>query len=153
MLLRLCSPGSKVYKALCQIYVHGRIVRTDDFVVDTGASVTCMPALNLAPNLKEEFFIDKKVPNTYMNGVLNRTGEDALPDVFSVKFYQAVLERFQIGSTIALTDFPIWITFDERFNASLIGQDALELVHYQHIGESRSLLLSTDIEDLREALR
>ena len=118
------------------------------FIIDTGASITCCRAKELCMNLREQDFLLNGARVKYLNGVLRDGKELENPDMYSVKFYEVRLSRFQIGTSIVLNDVSVWITFDNRFYSCLLGQDLLELLYYLHIKGSKKLFVSDCLDEL-----
>lgn len=119
------------------------------FVIDTGASITCCRAKELGINLSEEDFIENGSNTRYLNGVLKERNSKGDPDRYSIKFYEIKLKGFQIGTSIILENVSVWVMFDNRFYTCLLGQDVLQELYYMHLRNMKELLISDNVNDLK----
>lgn len=86
--------------------------------IDTGACSTVFPAASIGIHMKEQDYIAKFKPKVkYHVGIVNNE---------KVKYYQHEIPELHIGK-IKLTDAIVYITFDNRVNAMLMGMDILGL--------------------------
>lgn len=60
-----------IYTANCELYILDKRNAAMQFIIDTGASITCCRAKELGVNLSEDDFIVNKSNTRYLNGVLN----------------------------------------------------------------------------------
>ncbi len=143
MLFTVSDDG--IFTANCELYILDKRNAAMQFIIDTGASITCCRAKELGTNLSEQEFIENSSPVKCLNGVL-KEGEN---DRYSIKFYEVKLNKFKIGTSIILTDVPVWVTFDKRFYTCLLGQDIMNKLYYLHLKDTKSLFISDEINDLK----
>ncbi|MDE6053983.1 MAG: retroviral-like aspartic protease family protein [Lachnospiraceae bacterium] len=139
-----------IFTANCEMYILDKRSAVMQFIIDTGASITCCRAKELGVNLIEEDFITSRSNTRYLNGVLKEGDGKKNTDRFSIKFYEVQLKRFKIGTSIILENVSVWVTFDKRFYTCLLGQDILEQLYYLHLGNSKELLISDNTDDLKK---
>lgn len=147
MLYTVSDDGSFI--ANCELYILDKRNAVMQFVIDTGASITCCRAKELGINLSEEDFIENGSNTRYLNGVLKERNRKGDPDRYSIKFYEIKLKRFQIGTSIILENVSVWVTFDNRFYTCLLGQDVLQELYYMHLRNMKELLISDNVNDLK----
>ncbi|MDE5824701.1 MAG: retroviral-like aspartic protease family protein [Lachnospiraceae bacterium] len=142
-----------IFTANCELYILDKRNAVMQFIIDTGASITCCRAKELGENLSEEDFVTSKPNTKYMNGVLKEGDGTKNTDRFSIKFYEVKLKMFKIGTSIILENVSVWVTFDKRFYTCLLGQDILEQLYYLHLRNTKELLISDNTDDLKKYLR
>lgn len=147
----LCTVSDEgVYTVNCGLYILDKRNAVMQFVIDTGASITCCRAKELGINFSEEDFVANKSNIRYMNGVLKEGDRKKEADRYSIKFYEVKLKRFQIGNSITVENVSLWVTFDRRFYTCLLGQDLLEQLYYLHLRDTKKLYITDDIVDLKQ---
>lgn len=119
------------------------------FIIDIGSSITCCSAKELGIN-SEEDFITNKVSVRYLNGVLKEENKEYSKDSYSIKFYEVKIKKLKIRTSILLPNVSIWVTFDSRFYICLMRQDILDKLNYVYLSNTKKLLLSNKVDDLRE---
>ena len=124
MLFTVSDNGT--FAANCELFILDKRNATMQFIIDTGASITCCRAKELGTNLKEQDLITNKSNIKYLNGVLKEEGKEYREDTYCIKFYEVKIKRLKIGNSIILSDVSVWVTFDNRFYTCLMGQDILE---------------------------
>lgn len=139
-----------IFTVNCELYILEKRNAAMQFIIDTGASITCCRAKELGANLKEEEFIANKTPVRYLNGVLKEDGREDSQDRYSIKFYEVRMSKLKIGTSIILKNVSVWITFDKRFYTCLMGQDILDKLYYVHWKNTKKLLIADNANDLRE---
>ena len=139
-----------IFTANCELYILDKRNAVMQFIIDTGASITCCRAKELGINLSEEDFIASKSNTRYLNGVLKEGDCKSNTDKYSIKFYEVKLKRFRIGTSIILENISVWVTFDKRFYTCLLGQDLLEYLFYLHLRNTKELLISDSVVDLKK---
>ncbi len=147
MLFTVLDDG--IFTANCELSILDKRNAAMQFVIDTGASITCCRAKELGINLKEQDFLEKGSNVRYLNGVLKEGKESEDTDRYSIKFFEVNVKKFRIGTSIVLTNVSVWVTFDKRFYTCLLGQDILERLYYLHLRNTKSLFLTDDINDLK----
>lgn len=146
----LCTVSDEgIYTVNCGLYILDKRNAVMQFVIDTGASITCCRAKELGINFSEEDFVANKSNTRYMNGVLKEGDRKKDADRYSIKFYEVKLKRFQIGNSITLENVTLWVTFDRRFYTCLLGQDLLEQLYYLHLRDTKELCITDSIVDLK----
>lgn len=88
----------------------------NNFIVDTGARITCCRYRFIDKNLRENEVIGCETK--YIGGLVKGN---------VVKFYRYSLKQFTIGN-INLGEQDIWITFDERVTDIILGMDILKQI-------------------------
>lgn len=147
MLFTVSDDG--IYTVNCELFILEKRNAVMQFIIDTGASITCCRAKELGIN-SEEDFITNKVSVRYLNGVLKEENKEYSKDSYSIKFYEVKIKKLKIGTSIILSNVSIWVTFDSRFYTCLMGQDILDKLNYTHLSNTKKLLLSDKVDDLRE---
>lgn len=147
MLFTVSDDG--IYTVNCELCILEKRNAVMQFIIDTGASITCCRAKELGIN-SEEDFITNKVSVRHLNGVLKEANKEYSKDSYSIKFYEVKIKKLKIGTSIILTNVSIWVTFDSRFYTCLMGQDILNKLYYMHLSNTTKLLLSDKANDLRE---
>lgn len=147
MLFTVSDDG--IYTVNCELCILEKRNAVMQFIIDTGASITCCRAKELGIN-SEEDFITNKVSVRHLNGVLKEENKEYSKDSYSIKFYEVKIKKLKIGTSIILTNVSIWVTFDSRFYTCLMGQDILNKLYYMHLSNTTKLLLSDKADDLRE---
>ena len=109
------------YKKNYSIDTKKKVVARN-FKFDTGASITCLPALDLGIEITEEEF--KRRFNFTLE--VKCTGIDKDSD--TVTYYLIQVENFVIYN-IDLGSVPIYITFDSRAPKRLLGMDLIKLLN------------------------
>lgn len=161
----ICSGGRRKCYLQCQIMEYLRSIvnciflkkemqkcsnAVMQFIIDTGAAITCCRAKELGINLKEEEFIASRAAVKYLNGVLKETGNEYGKDIYSIKFYEVKMKKLKLGTSIILTNVSVWVTFDNRFYTCLMGQDILDKLYYMHWSNTRKLFIAENAFDLKE---
>lgn len=86
-----------------------------------------------------------------MNGVLKEGDNNKKDDdKYSIKFYEVKLKRFKIGTSIIMENVSVWVTYDKRFYACLLGQDLLEQLYYIHLKNVKELFISDNEIDMKQ---
>lgn len=134
----------------CELYILEKRNAVMQFIIDTGASITCCRAKELGLNLSEEDFISNKTAVRYLNGVLKEENKEYNKDRYSIKFYEVRMKKLKIGASIILENVSVWVTFDKRFYTCLMGQDILDKLYYMHLSNTKKLLIADNSNDLRE---
>lgn len=147
MLFTVSDDG--IFTVNCELYILEKRNAVMQFIIDTGASITCCRARELGTNLSECDFIANGSNVRYLNGVLREENQECSRDMYSIKFYEVKMKRFKIGTSIIMTDVSVWVTFDNRFYTCLMGQDILERLYYLHLSNTKKLLISDNANDLR----
>ena len=148
MLFTVSDDG--IFTANCELYILDKRNAAMQFIIDTGASITCCRAKELGINLKEQNFIENRSNVKYLNGVLKEGNSGDSADKYSIKFYEVKINKFKIGTSIILTDVSVWVTFDKRFYTCLLGQDIMDQLYYLHLKDTKNLFVSTEISDLKK---
>ncbi len=148
MLFTVSDDG--IFTVNCELYVLEKRNAAMQFIIDTGAAITCCRAKELGINLREEEFIANKAVIRYLNGVLKETDKEYGKDIYSIKFYEVKMKKLKIGTSIVLTNVSVWITFDNRFYTCLMGQDILDRLFYLHWRNTKKLLITDNVSDLKE---
>lgn len=148
MLFTVSDDG--IFTVNCELYVLEKRNAAMQFIIDTGAAITCCRAKELGINLREEKFIANKAVIRYLNGVLKETDKEYGKDIYSIKFYEVKMKKLKIGTSIVLTNVSVWITFDNRFYTCLMGQDILDRLFYLHWRNTKKLLITDNVSDLKE---
>ena len=125
-----------IFTVNCELYILEKRNAVMQFIIDTGAAITCCRTKELGINLKEEEFIASRAAVKYLNGVLKETGNEYGKDIYSIKFI--------------LTNVSVWVTFDNRFYTCLMGQDILDKLYYMHWSNTRKLFIADNAFDLKE---
>ncbi len=147
----LCTVSDEgVYTVNCELYILNKRNAVMQFVIDTGASITCCRAKELGINFSEEDFAANKANVRHMNGVLKEGDSKKHADTYSIKFYEVRLKKFKIGTSIIMEHVSVWVTFDKRFYTCLLGQDLLEQIYYLHLKNTQELLVSDRMADLKQ---
>ena len=134
-----------------ELYILDKRNAVMQFIIDTGASITCCRAKELGVNLSEADFIANKSNIRYMNGVLKEGDNNKKDDdKYSIKFYEVKLKRFKIGTSIIMENVSVWVTYDKRFYACLLGQDLLEQLYYIHLKNVKELFISDNEIDMKQ---
>ena len=147
MLFTVSDDG--IFTVNCEMYVLEKRNAVMQFIIDTGASITCCRAKELGTNLNEHDFIANESNVKYLNGVLKEENREYSKDIYSIKFYEVRMKKFKIGTSIILTDVSVWVTFDNRFYTCLMGQDILEQLCYLHMNNTKQLFISDNANDLK----
>lgn len=147
MLFTVSDDG--VFTANCELYILDKRNAVMNFVIDTGASITCCGANELGVNLKEQTFISNQTNVRYLNGVLKEQDGEKNHDKYSIKFYEVKLKKLKMGTSIVLENVSVWVTFDNRFYTCLMGQDVLNQLYYFHIRNTTKLFISDNIADVK----
>lgn len=137
-----------IFTVNCELFVLEKRSAAMQFIIDTGASITCCRAKELGANLKEEEFIANKVSVRYLNGVLKEGDNEYGKDRYSIKFYEVKMSKLKIGTSIILKNVSVWVTFDKRFFTCLMGQDILDKLYYMHWSNTKKLFISDNENDL-----
>lgn len=148
MLFTVSDDG--IFTVNCELYVLEKRNAAMQFIIDTGAAITCCRAKELGINLREEKFIANKAVIRYLNGVSKETDKEYGKDIYSIKFYEVKMKKLKIGTSIVLTNVSVWITFDNRFYTCLMGQDILDRLFYLHWRNTKKLLITDNVSDLKE---
>ncbi len=106
------------YIARC-ITVSDSIVLVD-FIVDTGAIITCCNADYSGIPIEEESLKNNEIK--VMSGFVSGT---------TVKCYKYHTRQFTVG-TINMGARDIWITFDSRVTDNVLGMDILKDMDFEH---------------------
>jgi len=147
MLFTVSDDG--IYTVNCELFILEKRNAVMQFIIDTGASITCCRAKELGIS-SEKDFITNKVSVRYLNGILKEGNKEYSKDSYSIKFYEVKIKKLKIGTSILLPNVSIWVTFDSRFYTCLIGQDILDKLNYMHSSNAKKLFLSDKVDDLRE---
>lgn len=147
MLYTVSDDGSFI--ANCELYILDKRNAVMQFAIDTGACITCCRAKELGVNLCEEDFIESGSNTKYLNGVLKENGNMGDADRYSIQFFEVKLKSFKIGTSIVLENVSVWVTFDKRFYTCLLGQDLLQRLYYMHLRNTKELLISNNVMDLK----
>lgn len=147
MLFTVSDDG--IYTVNCELSILEKRNAVMQFIIDTGASITCCRAKELGINSEKDFIINK-VAVRYLNGVLKEENKEYSKDSYSIKFYEVKIKKLKIGTSILLPNVSIWVTFDSRFYTCLMGQDILDKLYYMHLSNTKKLLLSDKVDDLRK---
>lgn len=139
-----------IFTVNCELYILEKRNAVMQFIIDTGAAITCCRAKELGINLKEEEFIASRAAVKYLNGVLKETGNKYGKDIYSIKFYEVKMKKLKLGTSIILTNVSVWVTFDNRFYTCLMGQDILDKLYYMHWSNTRKLFIADNAFDLKE---
>ena len=139
-----------IFTVNCGLYILEKRNAAMQFIIDTGASITCCRAKELGVNLEEEDFIANKASVRYLNGVLKDGNKEYSRDRYSIKFYEVKMNKLKIGTSIVLENVSVWITFDKRFYTCLMGQDILDKLYYMHWSNTKKLLIADNANNLRE---
>lgn len=139
-----------IFTVNCELYILEKRNAAMQFIIDTGASITCCRAKELGANLREDEFITNQAAVRYLNGVLKEDHKKYSQDRYSIKFYEVKMKKLKIGTSIILNNVSVWVTFDKRFYTCLMGQDILNKLYYMHLSNTEKLLLSDKANDLRE---
>lgn len=139
-----------IFTVNCELHILDKRNAVMQFIIDTGASITCCRAKELGVNLSEEDFIENKSNTRYLNGVLKerRSGEGA--DEYCIQFYEVKLRKLKIGTSIMMENISLWVTFDNRFYTCLLGQDILDRLYYLHLRNTGELFISDSINDMKQ---
>lgn len=148
MLFTVSDEG--IFRANCELFIIDKRNAVMQFIIDTGASITCCRAKELGVNLREQDFIANESDVQYLNGVLKEGNSGENPDRYSIKFYEVKLKKLKIGTSISLENISVWVTFDNRFYTCLLGQDILEQLYYLHIRNTKELFISDNGDDLQK---
>lgn len=147
----LCTVSDEgVYAVNCEMCILDKRNAVMQFVIDTGASITCCRAKELGINFSEEDFVANNSNIRYMNGVLKEGDRKKDADRYSIKLYEVKLKRFQVGTLITVENVSVWVTFDRRFYICLMGQDLLERLYYLHLRSTKELYITDNIVDLKQ---
>lgn len=138
-----------IYTVNCELFIFEKRNAVMQFIIDIGSSITCCRAKELGIN-SEEDFITNKVSVRYLNGVLKEENKEYSKDSYSIKFYEVKIKKLKIGTSILLPNVSIWVTFDSRFYICLMRQDILDKLNYVYLSNTKKLLLSNKVDDLRE---
>lgn len=147
MLFTVSDDG--IYTVNCELFILEKRNAVMQFIIDTGASITCCRAKELGINSEKDFIINKAAVR-YLNGVLKEENKEYSKDSYSIKFYEVKIKKLKIGTSILLPNVSIWITFDSRFYTCLMGQGILDKLNYMNLSNAKELLLSDKVDDLRE---
>lgn len=139
-----------IYTANCELYILDKRNAAMQFIIDTGASITCCRAKELGVNLSEDDFIANKSNMRYLNGVLKEKNSKKDTDEYRILFYEVKLRKLKIGTSVILENVSVWVTFDDRFYTCLLGQDTLDRLYYLHIRNTKELLISDNAADLKQ---
>lgn len=148
MLFTVSDDG--IFTANCELFVLDKRNAAMQFIIDTGASITCCRAKELGINLKEQDFITNQSEVKYMNGVLKEGNSREGVDRYRIKFYEVNIKKLKIGTSIVLEDISVWVTFDNRFYTCLLGQDILDKLYYLHLRQSGNLFITTEVDELKK---
>ena len=121
MLFTVSDDG--IFTANCELYIFDKRNAAMQFIIDTGATITCCRAKELGVNLKEQDFIANKSNIKYLNGVLKEGKNGDKADKYSIRFYTC-----------------------------LLGQDIMDKLYYLHLRDTNNLLISDNILDLKRYL-
>lgn len=116
-----------VFTVNSELYILDKRNAVMQFIIDTGASITCCRAKELGANLREDEFITSQAAVRYLNGVLKEDRKEYSKDRYSIKFYEVKMKKLKIGTSIILNNVSVWVTFDKRFYTCLMGQDILKI--------------------------
>ena len=83
MLFTVSDDG--IFTVNCELYVLEKRNAAMQFIIDTGAAITCCRAKELGINLREEEFIANKAVIRYLNGVLKETDKEYGKDIYSIR--------------------------------------------------------------------
>ena len=139
-----------IFTVNCELYILEKRNAVMQFIIDTGASITCCRAKELGANLREDEFITNQAAVRYLNGVLKEDHKEYRKDRYSIKFYEVKMKKLKIGTSIILNNVSVWVTFDKRFYTCLMGQDILNKLYYMHFSNTKKLFISDQVNDLRE---
>ena len=121
----------------CNILNEGKI-RFLSVTYDTGARYSCFRADLLSGALKETDCAHAETK--YLTGFI---GEEAS------LFYKYRVDKFAFGN-IDLGEQSIWITFDDRVTANLVGYDIIRQISRVSIGLSDKENFFASCEELRD---
>lgn len=141
-----------IFTANCELYILDKRNAAMQFIIDTGASITCCRAKELGVNLSEDDFIANKSNTRHLNGVLKEEKNKEDADEYRILFYEVKLRKLKMGASIILENVSVWVTFDNRFYTCLLGQDILEQLHYLHLRNTKELLISDNVADLKQCI-
>ena len=110
--------------------------------IDTGASDFVLNAKLLGLNMSEAEFID-----TFDIEPVNRVGIDRKS---KIKYYRYIVDELRLGN-IVLRKFPVFITFEDRASAMLVGMSFLRLFNLS-IYPMYKLISFEETEVLRDRL-
>lgn len=65
-----------IFTVNCELYILEKRNAAMQFIIDTGASITCCRAKELGLNLNEEEFVSNKTAIRYLNGVLKEENKE-----------------------------------------------------------------------------
>lgn len=150
MLFTVSDDG--IFTVNCELFILEKRNAVMQFIIDTGAGITCCRAKELGINLKEQEFIANGLRIKYLNGVLKEENKEYSKDLYSIRFYEIKLKKFKIGTSIILPDVSVWVTFDNRFYTCLMGQNILNKLYYMHLQNTKILLILDDAADLKKHL-
>ena len=104
-----------------------------DFIIDTGAPHTSCSFNCVNPSLKEQNLV-----GNFRSGVFGGYVENV-----GVVHYLYPVDNFYVGS-LDLGKQEVWITFDDRANANLLGLDLLQNLTFLQSRDSKQLLIFRD---------
>ncbi len=112
-----------------------RDIKTIQFIIDTGAQLSCIHYSLMDNNLCEEDI--SSCETKIIRGVIE--GE-------SVKLYKYCLKQFTVGN-INMGEQDIWITFDKRVTDTVLGMDILQKVVFIVNSYDNKIYFCKDAED------
>lgn len=124
----------------CLAVLEKRFV-LNNFLVDTGAVITCCKYRYIDQTLKEKDIAGYETK--IIGGLVSGS---------AVKFYRYPLKQFTIGN-IDMGEQDIWITFDERVTDTVLGMDILQQVIFTANPYNKRIYFCKDVDDYEQNFR